>query len=108
MAKDRPTLVQQNKSWEELERLKQEGYLKGRCGVGILNTGESDPFLEACKVHDSEYSTREGSEGPADRKLSSSMWQQVKAEPKFFRRNFLAVRATIYDTLVKIFGPFVW
>lgn len=108
MGKDRPTLLQQNKSWEELERLEREGYLKGRCGVGVLNTGESDPFLEACKIHDSEYSTQEGAESSADRKLSSSMWRQVKATPNFVSRNLLAVRATVYDTLVKIFGPFVW
>lgn len=108
MAKDRPTLVQQNKSWEELEQLEREGYLKGKCGAGLLHTGDSDPFLEPCKKHDSKYSVSIGSRTEADRQLSSDMWKKVKEEPNYLRRNLLAVQATIYDGLVRIFGPILW
>lgn len=108
MAKDRPTLVQQNKSWEELEQLEREGYLKGKCGAGLLHTGDNDPFLEPCKIHDSKYSVSIGSRSEADRELSAGMWAKVKSEPKFIRRNLLAVQATTYDFLVRIFGPILW
>jgi len=108
VAKDRPTLVQQNKSWEELERLKREGYLNGKCGAGIFHTGQNDPFIEGCKVHDSKYSIQDGVRSEADRELSSTMWKEVKSEKQFIRRNLLAVRATTYDFLVRIFGPLLW
>lgn len=108
MGKDKPVTIYHFKDPEKLDAIAKKAFEEGRCGAGILHTGKDDPFLEACKIHDSKYSVSVGAQSEADRELSSNMWKRVKAEQSFLRRNLLAVRATIYDGLVRIFGPILW
>ena len=108
MAKDRAVTIYHFKDPEKLDTIAKKAFEEGRCGAGVLHTGKDDPFIEACKLHDSKYSVSEGSQSEADRELSSNMWKRVKSEQSFLRRNLLAVRATIYERLVQVFGPWLW
>jgi len=108
VAKDSPTVIYVSKDPLKLQEEAKKAYEEGRCGAGAFHTGENDPFLEACKIHDSKYSVAEGAQSEADRELSTNMWKRVKSEQSFLRRNILAVRATIYERLVQIFGPWLW
>lgn len=108
MVKDRPTVIYVSKDPLKLQEEAKKAYEEGKCGAGAFHTGENDPFLEACKIHDSKYSISVGAQSEADRELSSNMWKRVKSEQSFLRRNILAVRATIYERLVQVFGPWLW
>lgn len=75
-----------------------------RCGIKILHTGPSDPFLEECTIHDGGYA--EG--GTVDRMVKVDRRFYRGLFKKALRRPWLIPRATLYSAFVMLGGRWVW
>ena len=79
------------------------------CGYGLFKTGEDDPLLRACDVHDARYGQHEvGKE--------FEPYSQARADREFLNNSLrlaggskiLKARAYIYYGLIRTFGWLVW
>lgn len=75
-----------------------------RCGIKILHTGRSDPFIEECKIHDGGYA--QGGDLEAMVRTDRTFFKGIFK--KAVRNPLLLPRATLYALFVSLGGRWVW
>jgi len=80
---------------------------KDRCGVGLLSSNDNDPFIDACKWHDSAY---------VDKENKKSILSRKQVDKQFLTQmlliagdnRVLRARAYAYYYAARLFGGYLW
>ena len=80
---------------------------KDRCGVGLLSSDASDPFIDACKWHDRAY---------VDKENKISILSRKQVDEQFLKqmlliasgRKRLVIKAYAYYYAARLFGGYLW
>lgn len=85
---------------------------KDECGL-IITTGQDDPMLEACLIHDKEYTahhdgTSTRTETEVDTEFVNNMINIAEEEPSFWIKIGLTWETAIYGTIVGSVGWVAW